>query len=176
MASEALIPMTIMSTAVNDDVPRLLGPDMFAFEFDAELRRAVRLRTQLTLVVVEAVGDREATPLPVTEMYSTPPLGQIAKLVGTRIRETDLLGQTAAGALSLVLVDADYEHSTHVINRLVSRIEREAFGQPVKIQFGAACYPSHALDAASLTREALSRRVANCHGGIEPAPADSPSY
>ena len=66
---------------------------------------------------------------------------------------------------SLVLLDADFEHSTRVIDRLVSRIENYEFPTALRIAVGAACYPTHAVDATSLKRQAMSRPLVNWRGG-----------
>ncbi len=52
---------------------------------------------------------------------------EVAQLIGREVRDTDLLGHTDKGTLSLVLLDADFEHSTRVIDRLVARIENYEF-------------------------------------------------
>ena len=44
---------------------------------------------------------------------------EVAQIVGHEVRDTDLLGMTENGTLSLVLLDADFENSTRVIDRLV---------------------------------------------------------
>ena len=49
------------------------------------------------------------------------------------MRDTDLLGHTDKGTLALVLLDADFEHSTRVIDRLVARIENYEFPTPLRI-------------------------------------------
>ena len=67
---------------------------------------------------------------------------QVAEVIGKEVRETDLLGLTEQGVLSLVLVDADFDHSTHVIDRLVSRIDNYEFPTILRIAVGAACYPT----------------------------------
>ncbi len=48
---------------------------------------------------------------------------EVALIVGREIRDTDMLGHTDEGTLALVLLDSDYEHSTRVIDRVVSRME-----------------------------------------------------
>ena len=64
-----------------------------------------------------------------------------------------------------MLLDADFEHSARVIERLVPRIENYEFPTPLRIAVGAACYPTHAVDAESLKRQALSRPIVNWRGG-----------
>ena len=84
---------------------------------------------------------------------------QIARLISREVRETDLLAQTATGRLSLVLLDADMPNSLQVIERLMARLDHYQFPQPLAIQVGAACCPTHGADVDSLKRAAESRSV-----------------
>jgi len=112
--------------------------------------------------VVEA--SREWEGMMVTADDGT--LREVAQLIGREVRETDLLGHADKGTLALVLLDADLEHSTRVIDRLISRIETYEFPTALRIAVGAACYPTHAVDADSLKRQAMARPVVNSRGGI----------
>src|SRR6186713_1360100 len=100
-----------------EDGSRLLTPGAFEFVLASELKRAVRSQNFLTLVVVEA--SREWDGLTVTADDGT--LHEVAQIIGKEVRDTDLIGHTEKGTLSLVLIDADFEHSSRVINRLVAR-------------------------------------------------------
>jgi GGDEF domain-containing protein len=140
---------------------RLLTPGAFEFVLESELKRAVRSQNFLTLVVLEA--NREWEGITVTADFGT--LLEVAQLVGREVRDTDVLGRTDRGTLALVLLDADYDNSTHVVERVISRIENYEFSAPIRIAVGAACYPTHAVDAESLTRQALSRPLVNWRGG-----------
>jgi GGDEF domain-containing protein len=91
---------------------------------------------------------------------------EVAEIIGREVRDTDLLGHTEKGTLALVLLDSDFEHSTQVIDRLISRIENYEFPTALRIAVGAACYPTHAVDADSLKRQAMSRPLVNWRGGI----------
>jgi len=154
-----------MTTFFEDD-SSLLTSGAFAFVLDSELKRAVRSQNYLTLVTVEA--SRESEGNAVTADART--LLEVAQLIAGQVRDSDLLGHTGGGTLSLVLLDADLEHSERVINRLRSRIESHEFPAPLRIAVGAASYPTHAVDADSLTREALSRPVVKWRGGVHPPP------
>jgi GGDEF domain-containing protein len=99
-------------------------------------------------------------------------LQEVAQVIGREIRDTDLLGHTDKGTLGLVLLDADFDHSTRVIDRLVSRIESYKFPTALRIAVGAACYPTHAVDADSLKRQALSRPLVSWRGGIHSSSPD----
>ena len=140
---------------------RLLTPNAFEFVLDGELKRAVRSQNFLTLVVLET--KREWEGLEVTADDGT--VEEVAQLVGREVRDTDLLGKSEKGSLALVLLDADFENSTRVIDRLVSRIDNYDFPTPLRISVGAACYPTHAVDADSLKRQAVSRPVVSWRGG-----------
>jgi hypothetical protein len=140
---------------------RVLTPNAFGFVLDSELKRAVRSQNFLTLVVLEA--RREWEGLEVTADDGT--VDAVAQVVGREVRDTDLLGKTEKGTLSLVLLDADFDSSTRVIDRLVSRIDNYDFSTPLRISVGAACYPTHAVDAESLTQQAVSRPLVSWRGG-----------
>ena len=144
---------------------RLLTPRAFDFVLDGELKRAVRSQTFLTLVVLET--RREWDGMMVDADEGT--VGEVARIVGHEVRDTDLLGVTDHGALSLVLLDADYDNSTKVIDRVVQRIDSYDFPTPLRISLGAACYPTHAVDGDSLKRQALSRPVVSWRGSAPDA-------
>jgi len=141
---------------------RLLTPGAFEFVLDSELKRAVRSQNFLTLVVLEA--SREWEGMTVTADEGT--IHEVAEIIGREVRDTDLLGHTEKGTLALVLLDADFEHSTRVIDRVVSRIENYEFPSVLRIAVGAACYPTHAVDAESLKRQAVTRPIVSWRGGV----------
>ena len=141
---------------------KVLTPRAFEFVLDSELKRAVRSRTCLTLVSVEASREWDGTT--VTADGET--LQEMARIISRAVRETDLIGHTGQGTLALVLLDSDFANSAPVIDRLVSRIENYEFPTALRIAVGAACYPTHAVDADSLKRQALSRPIVNWRGGI----------
>ena len=140
---------------------RLLTPHAFEFVLDGEMRRAVRSQNYLTLIALET--RREWDGMTVTPDPGT--LDDLARVIGHDVRDTDLLGSTEEGVLSLVLLDADYENATKVIDRLVQRIDHYEFTSPLRISVGAACYPTHAVDPGSLKQQALSHPVVNWRGG-----------
>jgi hypothetical protein len=140
---------------------RLLTPNAFEFVLDGEMKRAVRSQNYLTLIALET--RREWDGMTVTADAGT--LDEVARIIGHEVRDTDLLGSTEAGVLSVVLLDADYENATKVIDRLVERIDHYEFTTPLRISVGAACYPTHAVDPDSLKQQALSHPVVNWRGG-----------
>jgi hypothetical protein len=150
------------SSSFYEEGSRLLTPGAFEFVLDSELKRAVRSQNFLTLVTIEA--SREWEGMTVTADDGT--LQEVAQIIGKEVRDTDLLGHTEKGTLAIVLLDADFEHSARVIDRLVSRIENYEFPTVLRIAVGAACYPTHAIDADSLKRQARSRPIVNWRGSL----------
>jgi hypothetical protein len=144
---------------------RLLTPNAFEFVLDGELKQAVRSQNFLTLVVLEA--RREWDGMTVTADPGT--VGEVAQIVGHEVRHTDLIGVAQNGTLSVALLDADFENSQRVIDRMIQRIDSYEFPAPLRISLGAACYPTHAIDADALRKQALSRPVVSWRGGpIDP--------
>jgi hypothetical protein len=150
-----------MSESLFDDHARLLKPHAFEFVLDGELRRAVRAQNYLTLVTVET--SREHGGMSVAADRGT--VGEVAQIIRNEVRDTDVLGLTTQGLISLVLLDADYENSTRVIDRLVDRMNHYDFPTPLRLSVGAACYPTDAIDAASLHQQAVSHPVVCWRGG-----------
>ena len=155
-----------MTSAFFEEGSKLLTADAFEFVLCTELKRAVRYQNFLTLVTVET--SREWESMMVTVDSGT--VHEIAQLIGREGRDTDLLGHTDKGTLSLVLIDTDFDHSARVIERLVSRIENYKFSQPLRIAVGAACYPTHAVDADALKRQAITRPIVHWRVGTNPSP------
>ncbi len=153
------------SSSFYEEGSKLLTPGAFEFVLDSELKRAVRSQNYLTLVVVET--RREWEGVMVTADDGT--VHEVASLIAREVRDTDLIGHTGIGTIALVLLDADYEHSARVIDRLVARIENYEFPTALRIAVGAACYPTHAVDAESLKQQALSRPIVNWRGGLRSA-------
>ena len=154
--------MTSMtSSSFYEEGSKLLTPGAFEFVLDSELKRAVRSQNFLTLVMVEAAREWEGMMVSADDGT----VHQMAQIIGREVRDTDLIGHTDRGVLALVLLDADFDNSTRVIDRLVSRIENYEFPTALRIAVGAACYPTHAVDAESLKHQAMSRPLVNWRGG-----------
>jgi len=143
---------------------KLLTSGAFQFVLDTELKRAARTQSFVTLVMVEAA--REWDGVLVTADEGT--VHEVAEIIGREVRDTDPIGHTGQGAVALALLDADFEHSARVIDRVVSHIEHYEFPTALRIAVGAACYPTHASDAGALRREAMTRPVVSWRGGLRP--------
>ena len=149
------------SSFYDEEGSKLLTSGAFDFVLDTELRRAVRSQNFLTLVTVET--SREWEGMTVTADDGT--VQEVAQIIGSQVRDTDFIGHTDAGTLAVALLDTDFNNSARVIDRLLSRIENYVFLTPLRIAVGAACYPTHAVSADSLKRQALSHPVVNWRGG-----------
>jgi diguanylate cyclase (GGDEF)-like protein len=139
-----------------DEDFRVLTSEAFDFVLHNELKRAVRSQNFLTLVHIEPTlrgvpnggnGERDNA------------VREIARLISREVRETDLLAHTGPGRLSIVLLDADMTSSLGVIERLMARLDHYEFPQPLVIQVGAACCPTHGADVDALRRAAESRPI-----------------
>ena len=122
-----------MSNAFYEQGSQLLTAGAFEFVLDSELKRAVRSQNFLTLIVLETSREWEGMTVTADDGM----VQEVAQIITREVRDTDLIGLTERGVLSLVLIDADFEHSTHVIDRLVSRIDSYDFPTPLRIAVGA---------------------------------------
>ncbi len=145
------------TSAFYEEGSNLLTAPAFEFVLDRELKRAVRSQNFLTLVMVETSREWEGMMVTADEGA----VHEVAQLIGKDIRDTDLLGHTEQGTLALVLLNADFDHSTRVIDRLVARLENYKFPTSLRVSLGAACYPTHAVNADSLKRQAMIRPIVN---------------
>jgi hypothetical protein len=132
---------------------RVLTPEAFDFVLNNELKRAVRSQNFLTLLLVEPM-PRDPERWPQAEV-----IREVAKMVSREVRETDLLAQTTAGQLSVVLLDSDLQNAMQVVDRLIARFEHYEFDTPVVVEVGAATCPTHGADAETLRRAAETRPV-----------------
>jgi PleD family two-component response regulator len=149
------------SSSFYEEGSKLLTAGAFDFVLDTELKRAVRSQNFLTLVTVET--SREWEGMTVTADDGT--VLEVAQIIGSQVRDTDLIGHTDAGTLTVALLDTDFDHSSRVIDRLLSRIENYEFPTPLRIAVGAACYPTHAVNAETLKQQAMSHPIVNWRGG-----------
>jgi hypothetical protein len=123
-------------------VSEVLTPETFDFVLTNELKRAARSQNFVTLVLMEPrSGDpREA-------------IREVAALVARELRETDLLAIDDT-KVSMVLLDADVQNSSRVIERVRAQLQHYQFTAPVDIEIGAACCPTHGSDVETLKRVA----------------------
>ena len=151
------------SSSFYEEGSKLLTPGAFEFVLDSELKRAVRSQNFLTLVTLEA--SREWEGMTVTADDGT--VHEVAQLIGKEVRDTDLLGHTERGHARARPARRRLR-PFHARHRPSGRAHRELRIRrpPLRIAVGAACYPTHAVDAESLKRQALSRPIVNWRGGV----------
>lgn len=134
----------------------MLTPEAFDFVFTNELKRASRSHNFVTLLLLEpSYGGTARNP----DIDSSQLARQVAGVIGNELRETDLLTERQQGQLSIVLLDSDLQASMRVVDRLMARLEHCSFADPVVIQVGAACCPTHGADAHTLRRAAAARAI-----------------
>jgi hypothetical protein len=129
---------------------KLLTAGAFEFVFEGALKRAVRSQNHLTLVTMAASRESDG------DAPDEGMLKEVAQVIGSQVRDTDVMGYADRGTIAIALIDTDFDLSARVIDRLVSCMEAHEFPPALRVAVGAACYPTHAVDADSLKREALS--------------------
>ena len=135
---------------------RVLTPEAFEFVLTNELKRALRSQNFVTLVVVEPAFRERAVD---GDGERSRAVREVARLISRDVRETDLISHTSQNQLSVVLLDADLENAVGVVNRLMARLDHYDFPRPLTFEIGAACCPTHGVDAESLRRAAHARPV-----------------
>src|SRR6476660_6051388 len=134
------------------DDPRALPPEVFDFVVKNELKRAIRSQNFLTLLVVD--------PTPRTAEGQRIELArELAQVIGRVVRETDILSPGSDGRLSVVLLDADFDNSMQVVDRLMTWVEHYECRTPASFAIGAATSPTHGVDLTSLRSAAAARPV-----------------
>jgi hypothetical protein len=134
------------------DDPRALTPEVFEFVVTNELKRAIRSQNFLTLLLLD--------PTPLNAEGERSELArELARVVGRVVRETDILSPDQEGRLAVVLLDADFDSSMVVVERLMTWVENYEFRTPASFSIGAASCPTHGVDLASLRSAAASRSV-----------------
>jgi hypothetical protein len=131
-----------------------LTPEVFEFVVTNELKRAIRSQNFLTLLLVDP------TPRSAPQEGQRPELvRELARVIGRVVRETDILSPGRDGRLSVVLLDADFDSSLQVVDRLMTWVEHYEFRTPASFSIGAASCPTHGVDLMSLRSAAASRPV-----------------
>lgn len=152
------------SDAFYIDGARVLTPNAFEFVLAAELKRARRAQTFLTLVALEPRRVWEG----LTIVADDGTVAELAELLASEVRDTDVLACAPRGIVWLGLLDTDAEGAQTVLERVRTRIDNYRFATPVALTLGAACCPTHAVEAGALMRAALSRPVFNATRALHP--------
>ena len=122
----------------------------FLFLLNLEIKKAQRYQNYLSL-------------LSLTFDHLNPSLGEnpsislktLANLLKDELRDTDVLGQSAANRLLVILPYADMAGAHNVRNRLEQILQDFGFGQKgANIEIAEVCYPTHATNIDDLLRMA----------------------
>jgi GGDEF domain-containing protein len=136
-----------------DSASGVLTCEAFSFVLDHKLRQAQRTQEFLTLVVF--IAERESRDLIAAADEWV--VHELPRLIRYAVRNTDLLGRSADGMLSLLLTGIDLDRAAAVIERLKDHLTRYRM-LPFRIGVGAACCPTHAITPDELLEQAMARR------------------
>jgi hypothetical protein len=127
--------------------------ETFGLVGELEIRKALRLQYPVAIVAIRAGPSLEGDGRGLTE--------RVARLVSPLIRQTDLVAVSAQSppALYLLLVDALPGDLETIMARISSEVHRHRFSGPgdserIRINLGAACFPSTATTWPELLLEA----------------------
>ena len=132
---------------------RVLTPETFDFVLTNELKRAVRSQNFVTLVLVEP------TPPAASACRSARCCARSPGWSAASCARPTCCRRPPTASVSMVLLDADLQNSTRVIERVMARLEHYQFTAPVDIEVGAACCPTHGADVETLRRVAAEART-----------------
>ena len=122
----------------------------FLFLLDLEIKKAQRYQNYLSL-------------LSLTFDHLNPSLGEnpsislktLANLLKDELRDTDVLGQSGANRLLVILPYADMAGAHNVRNRLEQILQDYGFRQKgANIEIAEVCFPTHATNIDDLLRMA----------------------
>jgi len=147
------------NVVIESESGRLLDPRAFEAVLDSEIQRAARSHGYLTLVLLGAQREFDGRPA------DDDALAEMAAVVMQQVRDTDVIGMTRRGLISVALLDAELSTCTTAIARLVQRLDGCEFATAVRFTLGAACCPTDAEDVDSLIRHALTSPVMKWRSG-----------
>ena len=147
-------------TCFHDAASGLLTDEAFSFIARHLLKHAGRTQEFLTLVVFVASRASREVKVAADEWITR----ELARLLRHAVRETDLLGRTKGGTLSLMLAGVDAERAMPVIERLHQQLGRYQTAPSLHISIGAASCPTHAIEVDELLRHAISRTAPSADG------------
>jgi len=130
-----------MPRCQTDPSASFVNEETFEFITDLEVRKAVRLQYYLSLLAIEPeVNGEIQEPAAVVR--------QLAQLIQTELRGTDLITLGASPRLHVLLVNAQLYNLPAIIERIVRQVRRhfEVDNKPqaVALSIGGACFPTTA--------------------------------
>ena len=119
----------------------------FLFLLNLEIKKAQRYQNYLSLLSLTF------NPLNSTSENPSISLKTLAKLLKDELRDTDVLGQSAANRLLVILPYADMAGAHNVRNRLEQILQDYGFGQKgADVEIAEVCFPTHATNIDDLLR------------------------
>jgi hypothetical protein len=148
----------------------VLPASWFRFILPWMLRQAIRRSDFLSLVTIRS--SREYIGLSVE--VASQSLAELAEVVGPSLRETDLMGELEDGQLGLLLMHADEDAASRVIQRFGETLGDVRFSVSLGFAIGSACCPTNGIDMNGLLTHALAHPVLNVRA--RPPAFDEPSF
>ena len=149
--------------------------DFFLHVLEMELKRSLRYQSFTSVLLVEIPATRKLD-LSRTATF----LERVVASLSSQIRETDIIGTTKEGTITVILLNCDKRSTSEVVNRVNSWMlhyfgsdSNESGTSNSRLGVGAACFPTHATDSEHLLRAAselleISRRQPEAQFRFEP--------
>lgn len=138
-----------------DDLTQLYNSRYLYQVLEAEMKRARRYKTPLSIVFIDLDGFKQVNDTN-GHLCGSATLTEIAKLIMGLVRETDIVARYGGDEFVIVLPETQAENAAMIAERIRSRIEAHVFrgGSDLEIyltaSFGVASYPEHASTPAAL--------------------------
>ncbi|MCS6885177.1 MAG: GGDEF domain-containing protein [Acidobacteriota bacterium] len=140
-----------------DDLTQLYNSRYLYRTLEAEIKRARRYKTPLSIVFIDLDGFKQVNDIN-GHLCGSATLVEVAKLIASLVRETDTVARYGGDEFVIILPEATAEVAAMIAERLRSKIEQHVFhgGGDLQIHltasFGIASYPEHASTPAALIR------------------------
>lgn len=136
--------------------------DFFLHILEMELKRSLRYQSFTSVLLIEIPTTRKLD-LSGTATF----LERVVASLSSQIRDTDIIGTTNEGTITVILHNCDKRSTSEVVNRvncwMLHYFGSDSNGSSSRLGVGAACFPTHATDSEHLLRAAselleISRR------------------
>jgi diguanylate cyclase (GGDEF)-like protein len=139
----------LTAQATTDPLTGVANRRSFHTSLDAELKRAERTRTPLTLVLIDLDGFKE-----INDTHGHPfgdgVLQTIAENVRSSLRATDVLARVGGDEFAILLPATARDDAGAIISRARDEAVASVGGVPLTWSAGVATYPSDARDGTTL--------------------------
>jgi diguanylate cyclase (GGDEF)-like protein len=139
----------LTAQATTDPLTGVANRRSFHTSLDAELKRAERTRTPLTLVLIDLDGFKE-----INDTHGHPfgdgVLQTIAEKVRASLRATDVIARVGGDEFAILLPATTRDDAASMIARARDHAAASVGGTPLTWSAGVATYPSDAIEAPTL--------------------------